>query len=423
MLGGFSVATARCRGHRSQGAKHAWPGERGSMKALLFANTDWYLYNFRRPLMRELKRRGFTVVLLAPRGPYGERLAGEGVRWCDVPMERRSLNPLKELRLFIRLVQIYRHERPDIVHHFTLKCVIYGALAARLCGVERRINAVTGLGYVYVGSTVIARLLRPWVQALLRTALAGRRSRLVVQNVDDQSLFLRAGMLRSSQVTLIRGSGVCTKQFSPRALHSRHGRPFTVLMATRLLREKGVVEYVAAARRLQESSEGQPIDFWLAGLPDEGNPSAIAVSMLQQWQRHGLIKWLGHVEDMARLFDDVDAVVLPSYYREGTPKVLLEASASGLAIITTDVPGCREVVEHGVTGILVPPRDVDSLERAIRYLWKHPGLRSSLGRAARAKAVAEFDERQNVADTYRVYEELLENDEAGRESLGGAANR
>lgn len=375
------------------------------MKIVLFANTDWYLYNFRRSLALALRDAGFEVLLLSPPGEYGEKLRALGLRWEPVPMDRRSLNPLREAGLVAWLVRLLRRERPALVHGFTIKCAVYGSLAARLAGVPARVNAVAGMGYVFTNDALKARLLRPGVRGLLRLALGGRDARLVLQNPDDVALFERARLVDASRIRLIPGSGVDCARFAPRPPSFRgNDDRFRVVLPARLLWDKGLAEYVEAARRLR--AEGRDIEFLLAGTPDPGNPAAVPESTVRGWADEGLVSWLGHVDDMPALFASVDAVALPSY-REGLPKGLIEAGACGLPLVTTDVPGCREVVTDGVDGLLVPVRDADALARAIARLQDDPALAARLGEAARNKALAEFDEKIVIQRTIAVYRELL----------------
>lgn len=372
-------------------------------KVLLFANTEWYLYNFRRSLALALRDAGYEVLLVSPPGPYGEKLRALGFRWIPAPMERRSLNPLRELALVNWLRRLIRAERVQVVHGFTIKCAVYGSLAARLAGVPARVNAVAGMGYVFTSDDLKARLLRPVVRTLMRVALDGRGARLILQNPDDVALFERARLVDSERVRLIPGSGVDCRRFGPEAGRGQGGR-FRVLLAARLLWDKGLAEYVAAARQLR--AEGRDIEFLLAGDPDPGNPAAVPEATVRGWVEEGALGWLGHVDDMPALFRSVDAVVLPSY-REGLPKGLIEAGACGLPLVTTDVPGCREVVSDGVDGLLVPVKDATALAGAIATLQDDPVLRARLGAAARAKALAEFDERIVIERTVGVYREVL----------------
>lgn len=372
------------------------------MKIALFANTEWYLYNFRRSLALALREAGHEVLLVSPPGPYGEKLRALGFSWVAAPMERRSLNPLRELALVNWLKRLFFEERVDLVHGFTIKCAVYGSLAARLTGIPR-VNAVAGMGYVFSSSDLKARLLRPVVRTLMRLALDGKAARLILQNPDDVSLFKKARLADPAAIRLIPGSGVDCRRFVPTP-ERRRGERFRVLLAARLLWDKGVGEYVEAASRLR--AQGRTIDFLLAGDPDPGNPAAVPEAQVRGWVAEGLVHWLGHVDDMPGLFATVDAVILPSF-REGLPKGLIEAGACALPLVTTDVPGCREVVSDGVDGLLVPVHDATSLAAAIARLQDDPMLGERLGQAARIKALAEFDESIVVAKTLAVYGELL----------------
>jgi glycosyltransferase involved in cell wall biosynthesis len=375
------------------------------MKILLFANTDWYLYNFRLPLAKAIRELGVEVVLVSPPGEYGPRLEAEGFRWIPLRMNRRGLNPWEEIRVISALASIYRREHPYLVHHFTIKSVIYGTIAGRLAGVPNQVNAVVGLGHVFTSDSPRAKILRPILRALFRLALRMSHGRMILQNSDDRDLFLWNRLVTPDSIRVIRGSGVNTARFCMQRQEDRQGKGLRVLMATRLLWEKGVGEYAEAARMLK------PIlpeaEFLLAGSPDDGNPSSVPGATIASWQKEGVLTALGHVEDMASLLPEVDIAVLPSY-REGTPRILLEAAACGLPIVATDVPGCREIVEHKVNGLLVPPRDPKSIAEAIRYIASHPKERRRMGESGRRKVLQEFDERIVIRRTMEVYRELLD---------------
>lgn len=373
------------------------------MKVIFFANSEWYLYNFRLPLAKALRGAGAEVVMVSPHGPYGVELEAEGFRWRPVRMSRRSLNPLREARLLSQLARLYREERPELVHHFTIKCVVYGAVAARLAGVKASVSAVTGLGHVFCGDTLTARLLRAPVRGLLRYAINTPRNYLVLQNPDDLELFLKQRLVKPERVRVIRSSGVNTAKFVPSSVPLRL-HPFRVLMATRLLWEKGVREYVEAASLLRERHPA--VQFLLAGDLDPGNPTSVPRTQLNEWSKADRIHYIGHVSSIETLLTQVDLVVLPSY-REGTPRILIEAAAAGLPIVTTDVPGCREVVRHGVNGFLVPPRDAPRLAEAIASVIDHPEQVQAMGCAGRRIALTEFDERIVIEHTLDVYRELV----------------
>lgn len=374
------------------------------MRITFFANTDWYLYNFRRSLAAALREAGHEVVLISPPGPYGKTLQDMGFRWIPAPMERRSLNPVSELALLLWLWRTLRFERPDIVHGFTIKCAIYGGLVGSLIGAAR-IHAVAGMGYVFISDSIRARTLRPLVRLLMRIALGGGRAKLILQNPDDVALFERAGIVAPEQIKLIPGSGVdCTRFTAPCEHGLSKTRDLRVLLAARLLWDKGVEEFVEAARILK--SENRAIRFLLAGAPDSGNPATVPEEVISRWQSAGLIEWLGHVDDMPSLLAGADIVALPSY-REGLPKTLIEAASCARPLVTTNVPGCRSVVTHEVDGLLVPARDPQALARAIARLQDDPKLARRLGLAARQRALAEFDEKVVIARTLEVYGEAM----------------
>lgn len=373
------------------------------MKVLLFANTAWYLFNFRLALARALRTRGAEVVMISPDGPYGVRLQKEGFRWIPLAMERRSLNPVREMQFLFNLTRLYRLEQPDVAHHFTIKCVVYGSLAAHMAKLSRRINAVAGMGYVFTSTDMRARLLRPFVRQLIKLALAGKHSRLIVQNTDDYAAF-ETSVVSPDRIRLIRGSGVDTKYFAPSLLERPKDGTVRLLFAARLLWDKGVSEYVEASRILK--SRGLRLEFFLAGSPDTGNPASIPLSTVRKWADEGLVRVLGHVDDMLQWLRQVDIAVLPSY-REGIPKSLIEAAACGLPIVTTDMPGCRDVVDHGVNGLLVPSKDALALAEAIRFLYDRPDERARMGLASRRRAVEEFAEDIVVSKTLDVYREIL----------------
>ncbi len=389
-------------------------------KVVLFANTDWYLYNFRLPLARLLQSNGASVVMICPEGRYCAKLRAAGFRVVCISMGRQGGTLRSELRVIRELVELYRRERPEVVHHFTIKCVIYGSIAARIARVNATINAVAGLGYVFTSRSLRARLLRPLVRGMLRLALNGRRSRLILQNSDDAQLFRSEQLLPTASIRLIRGSGVDTRRFLPRVGALPDGTT-TVLFASRLLRDKGVPEFVGAARLCKQL--GVPVRFLLAGAPDPGNPTSIGEQELETWRRERVVEFLGHVDDMSAVLQRAHVVALPTVYGEGVPRILLEAAASGLPLIATRCPGCTEIVQHGVTGLLVDPHDVPGLAAAIIALHDDPGRRMAMGVAARGLAVREFDQELVLRRTWGVYEELMSAPARLRATVAAAASQ
>jgi glycosyltransferase involved in cell wall biosynthesis len=260
------------------------------------------------------------------------------------------------------------------------------------------------MGYVFTSNAPRALVLRPVIRRLFRYALDGDGALLILQNPDDAALFARARLVKPEKVRLIPGSGVDCTRFTPVDGSGRPAGRFRVVLPARLLWDKGVAEYVEAARLLR--GRGVPVDFLLAGEPDPGNPAAVPEHVVRGWVGDGLVQWLGHVQDMPGLFHSVDAVVLPSY-REGLPKGLIEAAACALPLVTTDVPGCREVVTDGEDGLLVPVKNGPALADAIARLQADPALCRRLGAAARRKALAQFEERSVIERTLGVYRELI----------------
>jgi glycosyltransferase involved in cell wall biosynthesis len=376
------------------------------MKFIFFANTDWYLYNFRLSTALRLRKDGHEVVMVSPPGKFGERFAAHGFRWVSLPMDRASLNPLREAATLYRLIGVLRQEQPDLLHNFTVKCAVYGALAARIARVPATVNAVAGMGYVFTSDTLKARLLRPVVKALLRVTLDSERSLLVLQNPDDAMTFSNAGLISPEKIRVILSSGVNTTRFQPAKRPPNQHERLRVLLAARLLWEKGIQEFVDASALLRRW--GRDVEFVLAGTPDPGNPHSVSAEQVREWVDAGLVRWLGHVDDMPGLLSTVHVMALPSYYREGVPKSLIEGAASGLALITTDRPGCREVVtKDGFDGLRVEPRNARSLAKCIVQLDDDRELLAQLGLRARQKALRDFDERIVIQRTVDVYGELL----------------
>jgi len=368
-------------------------------KVLLVANTGWYLYNFRLPLARYLRDSGYEVVFVSPHDKYIVKIQAERFRWVELGLDRRSLNPFKELAALFRFWEIYQREKPSVCHHFTIKCVLYGTIAAKLAGVKAVINAITGLGHAFIGNGLLHRMVRPPLRWLYRKILTARRVEVIFQNGDDFKEFAERKIVVPQKTTIIRGSGVNLKRFSPRPGPLEGAPRPTVLLATRLIREKGVIEYVEAACRLRE--QGLEARFCLAGSVDRGNHSAISQEMLQKWMDEGAVDYLGHSDNIEEFLSLADLVVLPSY-REGTPRILLEAAAMGKPIVTTDVPGCREVVQHEVNGLLVESRSAEALAVAMRKLIEDPALARQYGQKGR-ELMSQFCEDFVIAETEKIY--------------------
>ena len=366
-------------------------------KLLFVVTEDWYFVSHRLPLAVAARKAGFDVAVATRVGGHGEMIQAAGIRLVPFGLSRHRGNPLREVAALVRL---YRHERSAIVHHVALKPVIYGALAARLAGVPHVVNAVAGLGWLFTSRGLVARTLRPVICKLLSWLLGAPHSRTIVQNPDDFGLLIKMGV-PENRLRLIRGSGVDTEIFIP-VLESPP-EPVTVLFSARMLWDKGVGEFVEAARLLTQA--GVKARFVLVGDPDPGNPASVSEATLRTWHGQNGVEWWGRRDNMPEVFRVAHIVCLPSY-REGLPKVLLEAAACGLPIVTTDAPGCREIVRDGDNGFLAPVRDAPALAVALRSLIDNVALRTEMGRRARAIVLAEFSQERVIAETLAVYQEL-----------------
>lgn len=365
-------------------------------RLLFFIAEDYYYWSHRRALALAALAAGYEVVLVTRVGGMQSRIEADGVRVIPLAISRGGMNPLRDLRMLVRLVRIYREECPALVHHVAIKPVIYGSFAARVAGVPNIVNALGGLGFAFISRTWRGRGLRQVVRLLLRAAL--RRGVLILQNRDDVSLLRRERLIDGDRIRLVRGSGVDLDRFRP-APALPAGPPVVVLTA-RMLWDKGIGEFVAAARRLREN--GNAARFVLVGGRDDENPRGIDAATLLQWQREGVVEWWGHRDDMTAVFSQATIACLPSY-REGLPKALLEAAACGLPLVASDVPGCREVVRQGENGLLVPARDDEALARALGELLSNPAKRQTFAKASRALAEGEFGEQAIVSRILAIY--------------------
>ena len=364
-------------------------------------NEARFLISHRMPLVNEARDRGMDVLIACGAGTGEEELEQQGLPYVSIPLSRSGFNPLHELRTYHALVRLYREHKPDIVHHVTIKPVIYGTRAARRAGVGAVVNAVPGMGFVFTRRGAVAALRRIGVRLMYRASFIHGNMRVIFQNSEDLGGFMRMSIVQRAQAVLIRGSGVDLDEFY---VSDEPPEPLVFLLVARMLQHKGVREFVDAAQRLKERFPDWR--FQLVGDIDEGNPSSLGRLELLHWHEEGIIEWLGRRDDVADCMAACHVVVLPSY-REGLPKSLLEASAAARPMIATDVAGCREVVRPHVNGLLVPARDAHTLAEAMVELGQNPQLRARFGRAAREKAEAVFDIKDVVRHTFLLYQQLL----------------
>ncbi len=378
-------------------------------RLMFVVNNAAFFESHRLPVARAAQAAGWQVQLCTGHEASATlaahampRLQQAGIVHTRLAFRSAGLNPLTELRGLVQLVRLMRRERPDVVHCASPKGVLYGALAARLSGVPALVIAVSGVGFTFTdgGASRLRGVLRALVGPLSSWAWNHRRKRVIVQNAQDRSEVCARGWAGSEETVLLPGSGVDLPRYTALPLAPRDD---IVLLPARLLRDKGVLEFVQAARGLRAQLPGWR--FVLVGTADYDNPSAVAPGEIERWVAEGVVQWWGHREDMPAVYGRVRIVCLPSY-REGMPRCLLEAAAAGCAVITTDVPGCRDAIEPGRSGLLVPPRDAAALATALLALCTDPARIDRLARAGRELARRRFSQETVIQRTLAIYDEV-----------------
>ena len=374
------------------------------MKLIIVVNELRFFLSHRLPIALAARDAGYEVHIASRSGTIDEveQLNQELLQFHPISFHRSSMGLWQELETLRELRRLYKEIQPDIVHHVTIKPVLYGTLVARWVGGIQILNAISGLGYFFIAQgwkSSIRKTLLLWVY---RAILHSKKVWILFQNPDDQALFSEYKIIYLGHAFKIKGSGVDLQQFACSSIPK--GRIKIVLVA-RMLWDKGVGDFVESATTLTQ--QGIDADFLLVGSVDPGNPESISVEQLEEWNRSGVVKWLGERADIAQLLAESHIAVLPSY-REGLPKSLIEAAAVGRPIVTTDVPGCREVVKDGENGFLVPAKDAKKLAEGIQKLINNPKLLTSMGKKSRLMAEQEFSIQQIVEQTLKLYETLKE---------------
>lgn len=370
-------------------------------RILYVVNDAAFFLSHRSALAEAARAQGYEVHVATPEDEAAAKIRRLGFGFDAVDISRRGVTPLREASTLVALLRLYRRLRPDLVHHITIKPVVYGGIAARIARVPAVASAITGLGWVFNARGFKRRILRFLVTNTYRVALAHGNSTVIFQNPDDRRLMVDAHLVPANRTTLIKGSGVDMRRFVPTP--QPPGIPLVVL-ASRMLWDKGIGEFVEAARSLRR--EGVSARFALVGDTDPGNPAAVTKVQLDAWKTQGDVEWWGRREDMPDVFAQSHLVCLPSY-GEGVPKVLIEAAACARPIVATDSPGCREIVRHEESGLLVPIRDAPALASAMRRLIESAELRSKMGASGRELATQGFSVDEVIAQTLDVYEALL----------------
>lgn len=373
-------------------------------KVLLFVVNDaMFFLSHRLPLALAARDAGYSVQVATMPGEGSSSIKDYNFVHHELPLSRSGRNLIAEVRAFYAILRLLWEVKPMLLHLVTIKPVLYGGLAASVSPVGGVVCAISGLGFVFMSKGKKAAMMRKAISAAYRLVFRKKNLRVIFQNPDDRDILLSVGALDVSKVKMIRGSGVDLGLYQ--ALPETTERPI-VCLAARLLRDKGIYEYVEAVKLLHD--RGVKAVFKLIGDPDPGNPTSITTDDIETWRQSGMVELLGFRKDIATIFANSHVVVLPSY-REGLPKVLVEAAACGRAVITTDVPGCRDAINPGVTGLLVPVRDVVALADAMQKLIEDNELRKKMGDAGRALAEREFAIDKIVQQHLAIYAELEKN--------------
>lgn len=371
-------------------------------RVLFLLASDWYFYWHRLGVAERIAARGYEVHVATPDGRFRASIEAAGLRFHPIQIDRQGLNPLRDVATIKDVVELYRELNPDLVHHVAVKPIIYGSIAAKITRVPVIVNAMPGLGYVFVSRQLTARLIRPGIAAAFRFLVNAPNTKVIVENHDDMKRWVAWGVMRPDRVVVSPGCGVDVETFRPGA--EPPGLPLVILPA-RLLFYKGVAEFVQAARILK--ARGVQARFALVGEGDEGNPACVPSDLLRQWQKEGVVELFGWHDDMAQVLAQCHIVCLPSHGGEGVPRSLLEAAASGKPIVATNVSGCRDAVRDGENGFLVPPRQATPLADAIERLVRDADLRRLMGERGRERALKEFSVAIVAAQTLQVYDELF----------------
>ncbi len=377
-----------------------------TVRFLFVVNVDWFFVSHRLPIALELLKRGHEVHIATAITDKKAELEQYGFSVSELRLKRASANPFELINSFSQIYSLVKRLQPDILHLVTIKPVLLGGIAARLAAIPAVVFAISGLGAVFLGKGVVSTLRRLIVRQIYGFALRQKRAKIIFQNRDDQKTISSIIPLSEEQIVLVKGSGVDLSIYKQKPLPK--GRP-VVMLAARFLRDKGVQEFVGAVRFLQKKKDLNLFNprYVLVGEVDLDNPASFTQRELEAIEAEGNIELWGYRSDMQNVLPQAHIVVLPSY-REGFPKVLMEAAACGRAVVTTDVPGCRDAIKNGKTGLLVPVKDSKALALTIEKLLKEPGLVKLMGENGRNMAEVLFDIQQIVTQHMHVYDDLCE---------------
>jgi glycosyltransferase involved in cell wall biosynthesis len=366
----------------------------------IIVTVAWFFLSHRLKIAQALSECGFDVRIVTADGPDVKKITDLGFKHYVVPFTRSGQNIFGELYVLVSLIKLFKRTTPDIVHLVSIKPVILAGIAARLVGIKYVVGAISGLGTVFLTTSIFARCRKWFLVKIYRFVLNKDNTVSIFQNVDDLNDFINFEICKRETSELIMGSGVSLKDYT---YSSEPEDTFEVIMASRMLKDKGVYDFVEAAKIL--SKRKVPIKFKLVGFVDEDNLSSVSQRELEVWKKEKLIDAPGYQTDIAAQYTASNLVCLPSY-REGLPKALIEAAACGRAVVTTDVPGCRHAIKPGVTGLLVPAKDPVALANAIQFLYENTKVRKEMGRLGRKLAEIEFSDEKIIAEHINIYRNI-----------------
>jgi glycosyltransferase involved in cell wall biosynthesis len=371
-------------------------------KLLYLITEDWFFVSHFLPMARAARETGFEVAVATRMQKGAEQISTEGFRAIAFDQTRKSLGVIEAMRNLMQAFRIVRAERPDIVHCIALRPVVFGGIAAKMAGVRGLVLAPTGLGHLWTATGILASIARIAVRFVVGSWLRGPRTQYVFENRDDPAEFKLDPEGRD--VTIVGGAGVTAADFP--FLPEPPAPPVKVAVVSRMIYAKGIAEAVAAAQRAR--ALGAPIELHVFGIPDPISRDAIPEPVLRQWSSQPGIHWHGHTADVARVWREHHVSLFLSYYREGVPRALIEAAASGRPIVTTDMPGCRDVVRDGKEGFIVPTHDIEAAALALAKLASDPTLRERMGAAANARFHERFTEESVKRAIAAVYRSLMQ---------------
>ncbi len=375
----------------------------GSGKKICYLVTeDWYFLSHRLQLAKAAQRDGYDIYVITRINKGKKLIESEGIQLIPVDMNRHGKNIFKEIFLIFKIIKIYKSINPDIVHHIALKPTLYGTLASIFLRVPKVVNTVAGLGYIFNSSSPGDRLLSTVIKYILKLSVYLKYPEFITQNSEDSDFLVRNNITKKCNVHLIRGSGVDPELYKPATCDRETP---TILFASRLLWSKGVKDYVSAAEIIR--NKNLPSVFLLAGKPDPENPDSVSMSQLDEWNNSGFVSYIGQQNNMPELLSEIDIVCLPTYYGEGVPKILIEAASCAIPLITTDIAGCKEIVEHGINGYLVPVSDSAAIAKMIEILILDVGLSKKMGSEGRRIVKEGFSMDIVNTKTINIYNNLL----------------